>query len=222
MLAPRPHDLLWVDRSLLQSTFHPDLEQQVIPDWVKSGTGPVVIRRACAPKSELIPVGVRGENKSQRYATYISSTAIERSLSPFDLVTNQAWLSHPLLYKHPVLVSLQRIALIFDEEKIHWGITGSLGYELATKTKVLHSQSDLDLLIDLPTPISRFQAVHLMQKLTDMVCRVDIQLETPNGGLGLGEWASKSPTVLVKSATGPYLTARPWQVKPTKEGSYLC
>ncbi|WP_312444661.1 phosphoribosyl-dephospho-CoA transferase MdcG domain-containing protein, partial [Stutzerimonas kunmingensis] len=39
---------------------------------------------------------------------------------------------------------------------------------------------------------------------------VDLQLETPLGGVALGEWAGGAARVLVKTAEGPRLMSDPW------------
>jgi phosphoribosyl-dephospho-CoA transferase len=40
--------------------------------------------------------------------------------------------------------------------------------------------------------------------------RVDVQLETPAGGVALAEWAAGKARVMVRHASGPQLIADPW------------
>ena len=51
---------------------------------------------------------------------------------------------------------------------------------------------------------------NLLQLLEGRACRVDLQLETPLGGVALGEWAGGAARVLVKTAEGPRLVSDPW------------
>ena len=42
------------------------------------------------------------------------------------------------------------------------------------------------------------------------LCRLDILLETPLGGVALVDWAASAPRVLLKTAAGPQLVRDPW------------
>jgi phosphoribosyl-dephospho-CoA transferase len=53
----------------------------------------------------------------------------------------------------------------------------------------------------------------LLQLLERRACRVDLQLETPLGGVALGEWAGGAARVLVKTAEGPRLVSDPWAME---------
>ncbi|MCY1545669.1 Phosphoribosyl-dephospho-CoA transferase [compost metagenome] len=92
-----------------------------------------------------------------------------------------------------------------------WGPTGGVGFQLATGIPVLHEASDLDLLLRTPISFSRQQARELLAALADAPCRVDLQLETPNGAVALREWAGESRRVLLKCAEGARLVDNPWQ-----------
>jgi hypothetical protein len=61
-------------------------------------------------------------------------------------------LRSPFVTQPPVQVALQ---LSQQAWPWTWGITGSTGYALATGIPVIHADSDLDLLIRAPQPISR-------------------------------------------------------------------
>ena len=71
--------------------------------------------------------------------------------------------------------------------------------------------SDLDLLLRTEHPLPRSEARPLLQLLERRACRVDLQLETPLGGVALREWAGDGARVLVKTADGPRLVGDPWQ-----------
>ncbi|GGO86460.1 phosphoribosyl-dephospho-CoA transferase [Marinobacterium nitratireducens] len=200
----RPHDLLWVQRERLLPA-----GEQPLPDWVSAGSGPVVVRRAPA-SSGLIAIGVRGRDKRERCAAFARLADVERGLTPFELCSSAPWRAHPERQQHPVLVTLEQLAPRLDARALRWGITGSLGYEFATGEAQLRPSSDLDLVIDTPVPVSRPQASWLLRSLESNGCRVDIQLETPQGAIALAEWAGPSRQVMLKTQFGPRLTDAPW------------
>ena len=73
--------------------------------------------------------------------------------------------------------------------------------------------SDLDLLLRAERPLPRSEARPLLQLLESRACRIDLQLETPLGGVALREWAGDGARVLVKTADGPRLVGDPWQAE---------
>lgn len=204
------HDLLWLSsQAELISVGNSDK----LPDWVISSTGPVVVRRAHAlsnSSTQLLPVGVRGRCKAERCAAFIPSDCISKSISPFTLVQTKPWMNHPLRDKHPVLKTLIYLLPLLDSLRRPWGVTGSCGYELATGTSQLGPASDLDLVIDGTQFWSREEAAQWLSQITQISCRLDIQLETPNGAIALNEWAAGRHQVMVKSNQGPFLTSNPW------------
>lgn len=201
------HDLLWLDRSLLVAKD----EKQGLPEWVTKARGPVVVRREHVSTSDLIAVGVRGTNKSQRCAAYASVACVLSTATPYDITRAQAWRRHPDLSNAKVLQALERVARVLDRHDLQWGITGSLGYELATGEPQIHAESDLDLIIKSPEPLTRSFARGLWEEFGSLPCRLDIQIETPAGAIALFEWTGNSQSVLLKSAKGPFLVKNPWQ-----------
>lgn len=91
-----------------------------------------------------------------------------------------------------------------------WGVTGSAGFELASGIPALHEGSDLDLILRTPFAVSRQWAAELLQRLESAACRIDVQLQTPDGAVMLREWAGPGRQVLLKSATGAFLVESPW------------
>ncbi len=43
-------------------------------------------------------------------------------------------------------------------------------------------------------------------------CRIDLQLQTPAGGVALREWAEGRPRVLAKGSEAPLLLEDPWRI----------
>ena len=59
-------------------------------------------------------------------------------------------------------------------------------------------------------PFCRQQSRELLAALSDAPCRIDLQLETPNGAVALREWAGDSRRVLLKCAEAARLVDNPW------------
>ncbi len=196
--TPRPHDLLW---GMTPAQLPADA-----PAWavaVLAAGQPVVVRRARVAAG-LVAVGLRGATRDQRLAALTPVEAIAHRLAPEDLLARQA--SEDL----PVFRVLAEIRPLLDALGYVWGVTGSAGFQLATGLPTAHPDSDLDLLLRTEHPLPRSEARPLLQLLERRACRVDLQLETPLGGVALGEWAGGAARVLVKTAEGPRLVSDPW------------
>ncbi|WP_097306770.1 malonate decarboxylase holo-ACP synthase [Pseudomonas chlororaphis] len=194
-----PHDLLW---GLTPQQLPADA-----PAWALAAMAagqPVVVRRALTAAGQ-VAVGVRGQQREQRYGTLMALAAIERCVRPEDLChaeSDRAW---------PALQALSQLRGPLDACGWAWGVSGSAGFELASGVPALHRQSDLDLILRTAQPMDRAQARALLALLDAAVCPVDMQLQTPNGAMALREWAGTSARVLLKSASGARLVGDPWQ-----------
>jgi phosphoribosyl-dephospho-CoA transferase len=176
------------------------------PAWaiaVLAAGQPVVVRRAVVAPGQ-VAVGLRGATRDQRLAALMPIEAIAHRLAPEDLLARQA--SEDL----PVFRVLAEIRPLLDALGYVWGVTGSAGFQLATGLPTAHPDSDLDLLLRAERPLPRSEARPLLQLLEGRACRVDLQLETPLGGVALREWAGDGARVLVKAAEGPRLVSDPW------------
>ncbi|QKZ07229.1 malonate decarboxylase holo-ACP synthase [Pseudomonas eucalypticola] len=199
MAVIRPHDLLW---GLTPTHLPADA-----PAWVAAALAdgqPVVVRRDAAAPGQ-VAVGVRGGQREQRYATHMPVAAISRQLSPEALrhcVGQRDW---------PALRVLYRLRPRLDESGWAWGVGGSAGFELASGFTALHAGSDLDLIVRTPQPLAREQARELLALLEE---KVDVQLQTPAGGVALREWAGHGAKVLLKAADGARLVSDPWSLAP--------
>lgn len=194
---PKPHDLLW--------GMTPDQLPADAPVWAQQALAaghPVVVRRAlCEPG--MIAVGIRGASREQRLAAIMPIHSIRRVLSPEQLRPRAA-------ADFPALRALESVAPILAGSGLCWGPTGSVGFQIATGIPVLHAASDLDLLLRTPMPFSRQHARELLAALDTAPCRIDLQLETPGGGVALREWAGAARRVLLKCAEGARLVDNPW------------
>ncbi len=191
------HDLLW---GMTPAHLPADA-----PAWVLTALGaghPVVVRRAIAQAGH-VAVGVRGPLREQRFAAEMPLAAVQRRVIPEAL---RGVISARDL---PALQALTQLRPVLAQEA--WGVTGSAGFELATGLAALHGQSDLDLILRTPERLDRRDAEDLLAMLDSAPCAVDLQLQTPFGGVALREWAGGSRRVLLKTEGGAHLVLDPWQ-----------
>lgn len=199
----QPHDLLW---GMPVSALPADA-----PTWaleVLTLGRPVVARRAQVVEG-WVAVGVRGYSRDQRFATRMKMADITRRVQPeqlIDAADNAAadW---------PALHALRQIRPIMHAQALPWGVAGSVGFELASGVRVLHQDSDLDLILRTDEFFRREQAADLVRVLDSAVCRVDLQLQTPAGAVALREWAGAARHVLLKANDGARLVDNPWQLQ---------
>jgi len=186
----------------------PDALPSEAPAWaqqVAQAGLPAVVRRAAA-EAGRIPVGLRGASRAERLAAWLEPTGVRQQRCPEALRVEDD------CRDLPVFDTLALLQPLLDELGLPWGPTGAAGYELACGWPALHAQSDLDLLIRAESPLSRDQAQALLASLQGLaLCRLDILLETPNGGVALADWAGGAPRVLLKTQAGPCLVGDPWQ-----------
>jgi phosphoribosyl-dephospho-CoA transferase len=202
----RPHDMLRLRRL-------PQLDDE--PEWLREAFSRApfaVVRRAVAAQG-IVAVGVRGVGRAQRFATWAETDDILEAIAPEDCAASwPAAIGRRALPAFTTLDVLRREASLLRE--FTWGPTGSAGFELATQIPTVSVTSDLDLLIRTPDELSRELAVQLLTELQAHALRegsrVDIQLETPAGGVALSEWASGKSRVMARHAQGPRLVADPW------------
>ncbi|AMV45121.1 malonate decarboxylase holo-ACP synthase [Paraburkholderia caribensis] len=186
------------------------------PAWVRAAFARApfaVVRRAQAPAG-WIAIGLRGAARNERYGTWARSDDIEVVLSPEALSSLPCALAADRAGL-PVFVALD--ALRRDTSSLGsfiWGPTGSVGFELATGKPTATATSDLDLLIRIPNHLSRNDAQCLQARLDEHAAhagiRIDVQLETPAGGVALAEYASGKARVMARHASGPRLIVDPW------------
>jgi phosphoribosyl-dephospho-CoA transferase len=196
--AALPHDLVW-GQPLFGLT-------DEAPGWVGEvvrGDSPWVVRRARAPVGQ-VAVGMRGPARGQRYATFMALAQMRRIVRPehlIDAVGRRPW---------PALQALAWVRPWMNATGLVWGVGGSAGFELASGVAALHAASDLDLILRTPCWVGRPWAAELVRALDDAPCRIDVQLQTPAGGVALREWAGASRQVLLKGDDAARLVEQPW------------
>jgi len=206
--AYRPHDLLWLaDADAL--TVDGPYPAWATPPWL--AVAPVVVRRATLTDASRIPVGLRGATRSERCAAEVPARQVLRSRTPEDVAA--AWLRRGAqgAFTTPCLQTLQTLAPRLDALPLAWGVTGSIGFTLASGFDVLRYDSDLDLLVRAPSPADAAVLHRFAKLLGGHAARIDVQVETPRGAFALQEWLRTGGPVLLKTALGPALRDDPWR-----------
>jgi phosphoribosyl-dephospho-CoA transferase len=207
----RPHDLLRLsgDAGLRHV-------EGSIPAWAPTSLtrAPwVVVRRARAPAA-LIPVGVRGHTRAERFAALLAPDAVAARVTPEDLASARGWSGMLRARRMGALQVLGVVDELFASFGLTWGPTGSVGFELATGVAVASSTSDLDVVVRAPEPWSVENARDIEDNLAPLPTRVDVQLDTPAGAVMLAEY-TRGGRVLLRTPEGPRLTCDPWREAAT-------
>ena len=225
----RIHDLLEID---VQRFLEVNLSASA---WVAESlrTTPfVVVRRGPAIAGE-IAVGVRGEQRNQRWAGMCDPRWIRQIVTPPELIsrvslaspmsTQSSDLMEPSLRaaaspqpRGDTIPALRSLVLLAHHESWkslshRWGPGGSVGFELTTGRHTATSQSDLDLVIYADERLSVEEAKHLHVSTQSLPSAVDIRVETPFCGFSLAEYASCSPApILLRKVSDVVLGVDPW------------
>jgi phosphoribosyl-dephospho-CoA transferase len=186
-LATNPEPPVWVSQSLLRAP------------WV-------VVRRAQS-RDEMIPVGVRGESRRQRFASWVSPAAILECVTPRALALLRAWTDSPRRAEVPALAELDSVEKIMRSHGLEglWGPTGSVGFELTCGYRAATVGSDLDLAVHLDRPLRAADARSLHDALAVLAVRSDVLLETPHGAVALAEYARMPGPFVLRTPLGPRL-----------------
>ncbi|WP_061516223.1 malonate decarboxylase holo-ACP synthase [Acinetobacter venetianus] len=198
MTTFQPHDLLW--------GMTPELLPDDVPQWAVEAVSeqrPVVVRRAVTnPRN--IAVGIRGKQRSHRLALEMPVNTISKCVKPESLIDTD-------LSQFPHLQGkLAAVYNLMQGFNFSWGYTGSVGFELATGLKTVNENSDIDLLIRAQEPVSKLDAQNILGQLDDLNMKLDVQLQTPQGGVALREWAGTTGNVLLKRNDKAVLIDNPW------------
>jgi phosphoribosyl-dephospho-CoA transferase len=198
--SPQVHDLLQIDRTSLTCTGAPFWARQTLLQcpWV-------VVRRAQAAPG-LIAVGVRGNARSERWATLCKQSLASRIVRPEELRTSND------ARRTPARRALQEINQRWADLTLPWGPAGSVGFELASGRTVTPEASDLDLVIRARRPIAHEEARSLLDRTLGLEAKVDVRVETPTCGFALEEYVlANSAKILLRYADEVRLGEDPWQ-----------
>ena len=202
----RPHDLLRPAEGTGLS------HEESVPAWIPTSLARapwVVVRRAHAPAG-LIPVGVRGRTRAERFAALLELDAVAARVTPEDLVCARGWRNMVRARWIRSLRVLDAVDELFAALGLAWGPTGSVGFELATGVAAAGTTSDLDVVVRAPEPWPLESAREIADHLDRLPTCVDAQLDTPAGAVMLFEYA-RGDRVLLRTPDGPRLTWDPWR-----------
>lgn len=184
------------------------------PVWVDTALQrtPWVVVRCGNVRDGVIPVGIRGNTREERYAALLSVAEIVDRRSPEDLFQTRLFQKETHCDNRPALAALEHVAPILDRWKLRGGPGGSVGFEIATGSRTVTDSSDLDLIIRMQRRFVREEAVDLLAALSKAASpvRIDVIVETPVGGVLLADLVAMPKKVLVRTADGPRLSADPW------------
>ena len=204
----RIHDLLEVDPARLMAAEGHD---KSIPEWVKQqllATPFVVVRRGVAT-GRKIPIGVRGEERNQRWAASCHPTWVRKIITPPQLL--QCIVRTSRAQAIPALHSLFLLKECWRDFVLPWGPGGSIGFELATAKPIAEPKSDLDIVIYAENRIPRDQAKSLCAAAAEIPAALDIRVETPACGFSLKEYSGAgSNSILLRMPSGGMLGCDPW------------
>lgn len=202
-----PHDLLTFahENDLI-------LEKNPLPEWAKDSLSKakiVVVRRGII-KDGLIPVGIRGKQKNQRLGCFLPKDKILKQYHPDYFIRHQSWTNLSVdRQKMPAFQALNEMVPVLKD--FHWGVSGSLAYEMATGVKMVHQTSDIDVIAWQVKPMSVPQAQALLRRLNQFNVHADMQVVNQDRGFALEEYAmNRDAEILIKTDEGPCLSDDPW------------
>ena len=166
----------------------------------------VVVRRSQAA-SGLIEVGVRGDNRGERWPASCEKTLVREIVRPEELVRTSNDMR-----RTPALRAFQAMTERWADLALPWGPGGSVGFELASGRRVTTEASDLDLVIRAQQRINVEEARFLLDRTQGLEAKIDVRVETPVCGFALVEYASvSSAKILLRYPDGGGLGEDPWQ-----------
>ncbi len=185
-----------------------------VPTWVEAALrrAPWVVVRRGHVTDGMIPVGVRGLARPQRFAAVLAVAEIAGRLSPEELTESHYLIARRRMEEAPALAALARVAPILASRGHRWGPGGSVGFEIATGVATATASSDLDLILWQEHRLGLDEAIELRAVLAEAAApaRIDVLLETPRGGVSLADLAAMPARLLVRTPDGPRLSADPW------------
>ena len=186
--------------------------------WIDEAVkrAPLVVVRRAPIINDMVPVGIRGSDRNQRCAAIILCSTIIDRITPEQLAEGKLWRTNKHIRESQLFPSLEMVDAILSNSGIAWGLTGSVGFELASGVPTATITSDLDIVIRVPSFLAVKTAKKLTTELAQVPIQVDIQIETPKGGVALTEYARGDNPVLLRTVNGPKLVTNPWSEDEAK------
>ena len=169
----------------------------------------VVVRRGRISDG-LIPVGVRGMQRHERWAGFARLSEVLETRRPDQLRLLLAEDSRRGLQAFQTLSYLESQLVGLN---MSWGPGGSVGYELASGIPAVRDGSDLDLILFAPKKLNITKAQDLWRMISSAPGKVDALIETPFCGFSLEEFVTTSPRkILLRTSDGSILGSNPWNL----------
>jgi phosphoribosyl-dephospho-CoA transferase len=174
----------------------------------------VVVRRGRISDG-LIPVGVRGMQRHERWAGFASLSEVLETRRPDQLRLLLAEDSRRGLQAFQTLSYLESQLVGLN---MSWGPGGSVGYELASGVPAVRVDSDLDLIIFSHRKLDIAEARDLWRVVSSVPGKVDTLVETPCGGFSLEEFVTTSPRkILLRTSDGRIFGSDPWNLSSGRD-----
>lgn len=188
--------------------------------WINEAVkrAPLVVVRRAPLIEDVVPVGIRGTNRSERCAAAVLYSSIVQTIMPEQLTEGKPWRTNKHIRKTHIFKTLEIVDSILEGYGMVWGPTGSAGFELASGVETVTDTSDLDIIIRVESFLSVKTAQDITEGLSKVTAKMDIQLETPKGSVALAEYARGNSPVLVRTFNGPKLVKNPWSEDEILEG----
>jgi phosphoribosyl-dephospho-CoA transferase len=196
----RVHDLLRVGE--LDDLVH----DGPCPRWLNdalTGAPWVVVRRAPAI-GDLIPVGIRGSCRAERFAAFLPTSSIVKRIAPEDLASSRGAAATAGRDRLPCLSALSLLETRLRRLDVVWGPVGSVGFNLASGAHVVRTTSDLDVIVrqtDFVLSPGILKGLLAVLEATEVA--LDILVETDAGGFSLLDYAKGGETLVVRTENGP-------------------
>lgn len=201
-----PHDLLTITLEKDELLSFPKWAQLKLTEFQT-----VIVTRQKPLSKDGVVVGVRGNQRNQRFAFEVDKQRIQKRVTPYEALEQFKFNQLPESRKDfPVFQALRNIQ---DKQLLssNFGITGSAGYEIVTGDMMVKETSDLDLVLKVAHQISLNELKKLWENVNQFSVHADVQLVNADRGFSLEEFVQQNGrSVLIKSGSGPFISNDPW------------
>lgn len=201
----KPHDILQI-KDINKFIKSIDSSKWIEESLIKA---PFVVVRRGKMIDDKIPVGIRGDSRDKRYGTYLDKENILNVIEPYEISDKRLWTNNQHVKESNIFKALEIVEEVLKEKKdLKWGPTGSTAFELISNVITINENSDLDILIKIPDFFSIDEAKEINEKIQKVPCKIDIQLEVPQGIISLVEYARGDDPLLLRTNDGGYILVK--------------
>ena len=179
-------------------------------NWIEESLtkAPFVVVRRGEILGDKIPVGIRGDSRDKRHGAYLEEENILDVITPYEISNKRLWTKNNHIKESNIFKALEVVEKVLKDKKLKWGPTGSTAFELVSNVITINENSDLDILVKAPDYFSVEEAKAINEKLQKVPCKIDIQLEVPQGIVSLVEYARGDNPILLRANDGGYILAK--------------